>query len=277
VRLRKPLTPLGCVAAAGAAALALVSMVLVVGAARAAQGRGQADAHVTVAAIRKAIGHYRTITWDYQHAARIRRSRTSFADRRSRDRAFLQWTLDIWTRRAYVARSQALHAIHRRLAVALPHPPGLHASLRVRVAYSRRLTLRLRRIYPGTPSRALAGARGGTRGRDQLVFWQLHSARAALAVALHGVRQPRIPDWLGDAFRCIHAHEAGWEANTGNGYYGGLQMDLRFQGRYGRRYLGRWGTADNWPIWAQLETAARGYQARGFVPWPNSARACGLL
>jgi len=47
---------------------------------------------------------------------------------------------------------------------------------------------------------------------------------------------------------------------------------------YGSEFVGRWGTADNWPAWAQLEAAARAHDSgRGFTPWPNTARFCGLL
>lgn len=86
------------------------------------------------------------------------------------------------------------------------------------------------------------------------------------------------PGWLLNAFQCIHRYEGAWNANTGNGYYGGLQMDIAFQSLYGGEFLQRWGTADRWPVWAQLEAAARAYNSgRGFYPWPNTARACGLL
>jgi len=55
-------------------------------------------------------------------------------------------------------------------------------------------------------------------------------------------------------------------------------MDLTFQGSYGAEFLRRWGTADNWPAWAQLQAAVRAYQSgRGFYPWPNTAQACGLI
>lgn len=79
-------------------------------------------------------------------------------------------------------------------------------------------------------------------------------------------------------WECIHRYEGAWNANTGNGYYGGLQMDMDFQSRYGAEYYRRWGTADNWPVWAQLQAAENAYQSgRGFYPWPNTARACGLI
>jgi hypothetical protein len=111
-----------------------------------------------------------------------------------------------------------------------------------------------------------------------LKLWQDRSARAALLVDLHGYARPHVPRYLASAFTCIHRYEGAWDSNTGNGYYGGLQMDLPFQSRYGADYLRRWGTADNWPAWAQLQAAVRAYRAgRGFYPWPNTARDCGLI
>ena len=78
-------------------------------------------------------------------------------------------------------------------------------------------------------------------------------------------------------FLCIHRYEGSW-TDTGEPYYGGLQMDLTFQSLYGAEFLVRWGSADNWPVWAQLRAAVRAYQSgRGFSPWPNTARACGLI
>ena len=56
-------------------------------------------------------------------------------------------------------------------------------------------------------------------------------------------------------------------------YYGGLQMDLAFQRAHGWDFYRRWGTADSWPVWAQLVTAERAYRTRGFQPWPT-ARYC---
>lgn len=90
--------------------------------------------------------------------------------------------------------------------------------------------------------------------------------------------EPTLDQSLVNAFSCIHHYEGSWDANTGNGYYGGLQMDIGFQSTYGGEFLQRWGTADNWPIWAQLQAAIRAYKSgRGFHPWPNTARACGLI
>jgi Transglycosylase-like domain len=77
-------------------------------------------------------------------------------------------------------------------------------------------------------------------------------------------------------WECIHQHEGAWNSNTGNGYYGGLQMDIGFQRAYGSEFLSRYGTADRWPIRIQLVVAERAYKSRGFEPWPNTARMCGL-
>ena len=80
------------------------------------------------------------------------------------------------------------------------------------------------------------------------------------------------------AFLCIHTHEAHtWDTNTGNGYYGGLQMDMSFQRAYGATLLRRKGTADHWTAPEQIAVAIIAHRTRGFYPWPNTARMCGLL
>ncbi len=79
-------------------------------------------------------------------------------------------------------------------------------------------------------------------------------------------------------FRCIHSHEGAWTANTGNGYYGGLQMDITFQRQYGPRLLKRKGTANNWTPLEQIWVGERALrEGRGFYPWPTAARRCGLI
>lgn len=85
--------------------------------------------------------------------------------------------------------------------------------------------------------------------------------------------------WLANA-DCIYRHEQnprqGWATRTGNGYYGGMQADLSFQRTYAPEHYRRWGTADRWPWWAQLQMAYRGWLFRGWAPWPNTSRKCGL-
>ena len=260
----------------GLAGLAVLMTFALVGSAFARQG-ARPDQPAPISSLRSLVDHYRTLTWNYERAAHSKKTPTSYSDRRTVDRSSLRWSIDAWTRRAYLARREALLKIERRLRVRLPKAPGLRAQLSERVAYSRRLALSLRRIYPGRVTRRFASASADTGG-ETLRLWQQRSALAAVSVAEHGLAQSPIPAWLNDAFLCIHRYEGAWASNTGNGYYGGLQMDLVFQRLYGADFVRRWGTADNWPVWAQLQAAVRAHQSgRGFGPWPNTARACGLV
>ena len=66
-------------------------------------------------------------------------------------------------------------------------------------------------------------------------------------------------------------------SDGGSPYYGGLQMDISFQASYGGPLLATKGTAENWTPLEQMWVAERAYRSgRGFYPWPNTARACGL-
>jgi hypothetical protein len=79
------------------------------------------------------------------------------------------------------------------------------------------------------------------------------------------------------AWQCIHRFEGRWN-DPDPPYYGGLQMDLTFQRRYGGELLVDKGTADNWTPVEQMWVAERAYRAgRSFRPWPNTARHCGLI
>ena len=94
--------------------------------------------------------------------------------------------------------------------------------------------------------------------------------------ALAARRRAQHPPHLG-AFLCIHRYEATW-TDGGAPYYGGLQMDYGFMAHYGSALLRRKGTADHWTPIEQIWVAERAFRSgRGFYPWPNTARACGLL
>ncbi len=103
---------------------------------------------------------------------------------------------------------------------------------------------------------------------------ELHRERAVRRVQAVG-GSPLERDFL-----CIYAGENGgygWSADTGNGYYGGLQMDDGFERTYGPEYYRAWGHSSNWPESVQIAVAIRAYlSGRGFEPWPNTSRACGL-
>jgi hypothetical protein len=258
-------------------ALLTILAVAAVGVARAAQAVRPGLDPVQVRRVRSAIDHYRLLAWTYQQAAHRRHTPTTYAYRRSTNGAYLQWTLAAWQGRADTARHVAITSLRRRLDVRMPAAPGRHASVARRLRYARTVAVDLHRIYPGgraglrTPPHATA--------TEALELWQERAADAVLAVSRHATRLMSIgTPSLRSAFMCIHRYEGAWNANTGNGYYGGLQMNVGFMERYGSGFLERWGTADHWPPWAQLEASVRAYLAgRGFAPWPNTAAACGLL
>jgi len=83
---------------------------------------------------------------------------------------------------------------------------------------------------------------------------------------------PHKRQWL-----CIHHFEGAWN-DPNPPYYGGLQMDLSFQRTYGGHLLATKGPANNWTPLEQMWVAERAHRAgRGFYPWPNTARYCGLI
>jgi hypothetical protein len=82
---------------------------------------------------------------------------------------------------------------------------------------------------------------------------------------------------LARAFLCIHSFEGAW-TDAGGPYWGGLQFDATFMSTYGAAFLRVWGTADHWPAFVQVAVAENAYlSGRGFLPWPTTARLCGLL
>ena len=101
-----------------------------------------------------------------------------------------------------------------------------------------------------------------------LRYWR-RQARAITRLAAH---PPHKGGWL-----CIHRFEGGW-ADSGDPYWGGLQMDRSFMLAYAPRVLLRRGWANRWSALEQMWVAERAHRAgRGYTPWPNTARSCGLL
>lgn len=103
----------------------------------------------------------------------------------------------------------------------------------------------------------------------------LWRGRAELAKR-RALRPPHLRRWL-----CIFSHERdprqGWRTQTGNGYYGGLQMDVAFQRNYGGWLLRVKGLAHRWTPIEQVWVAERGRRVQGWYAWPVSARSCGLI
>jgi hypothetical protein len=115
-------------------------------------------------------------------------------------------------------------------------------------------------------ARRLAGLT--VRGIKQLDSRWYRAEKRASRQAHH---PPNLSAWM-----CIHRYEGSW-SDSGGPYYGGLQMDVSFQSTYGGWLLRTKGTADHWSPLEQIWTAERAARTRGFYPWPNSARMCGLI
>lgn len=78
-------------------------------------------------------------------------------------------------------------------------------------------------------------------------------------------------------WRCLQRYEGPW-SDAHDPYWGGLQMDKSFMRMYAPRHLLRRGWANRWTPIEQMWVAERALRAgRGFYPWPNTARMCGLI
>jgi hypothetical protein len=98
-------------------------------------------------------------------------------------------------------------------------------------------------------------------------IWESRSAAAYRRAS----RPPHLRQFL-----CIHRFEGSWR-DSGDPYWGGLQMDRGFQATYGSYLFRTKGTADKWSPLEQIWAAEKALRSRGFWPWPNTARSCGLL
>jgi hypothetical protein len=140
----------------------------------------------------------------------------------------------------------------------------------------RRQTWRLQNLMGRTRTPTFFAERRTPDASYRLWIRNLWRTRATVALR-QAQNPPHRNQWM-----CIHRFERhplqGWSTRTGNGYYGGLQMDLDFQRTYGPELLRRKGTANNWKPYEQMWVAERAYRSgRGFHPWPNTARSCGLI
>jgi hypothetical protein len=104
--------------------------------------------------------------------------------------------------------------------------------------------------------------------RRVLRYWVVAAGRAYATA----IRPPHKRAWL-----CIHRFEGSWR-DSGDPYWGGLQMDRGFMRTYAPAFLLRKGWADRWTPLEQMWVAERAHRSgRGYGPWPNTARYCGLL
>jgi hypothetical protein len=106
------------------------------------------------------------------------------------------------------------------------------------------------------------------RSPRALRYWRLHARQVSRLAA----NPPHKRGWL-----CIHHFEGSW-SDSGDPYWGGLQMDRGFMRTYAPRSLLRKGWANRWTPLEQMWVAERASRSgRGYNPWPNTARYCGLL
>lgn len=111
-------------------------------------------------------------------------------------------------------------------------------------------------------------SRAALNTRRALRFWRRHARYVRRLAAQPPHKRP----WL-----CIHRYEGSW-ADSGDPYWGGLQMDRGFMYTYAPRVLLRRGFANQWTPLEQMWVAERAHRSgRGFYPWPNTARYCGLI
>jgi hypothetical protein len=153
---------------------------------------------------------------------------------------------------------------------------GLGASKRSadikRIHQYRQVTWHWQKVMGHRPSPTNHHERWTTSDRYRSWLVKMWKKRANRVVRI-AKNPPHFRSWM-----CIHRGEGAWTSATGNGYYGGLQMDISFQRTYGWYLLRTKGTANRWSPLEQIWVAEKARRSgRGFHPWPNTARRCGLI
>lgn len=168
--------------------------------------------------------------------------------------------------------SAALLVPHRSPAAGEPRLATGSDVLASKIERWRQRTWYWQRVMGKRPTPARLGSRSLADRQTVLELWKARAQRAKR----RALRLPHRRAWL-----CIFRYERhprqGWRTQTGNGYYGGLQMDLAFQRNYGRWLLARKGPAHRWTPIEQIWAAERGRRVQGWYAWPNTARLCGLI
>ncbi len=167
-------------------------------------------------------------------------------------------------------------------ASALPGRDATPAPRKTRPAVAKVHKQRRRHVNPAVVRRlrsaawrwqALMGVRRATsfaslRSPRALRYWRAQAHRSRWLAA----HPPHKSAWL-----CIHRFEGSW-SDSGDPYWGGLQMDRGFMLTYAPRALLRRGWANRWTPLEQMWVAERAHRSgRGYSPWPNTARFCGLI
>jgi hypothetical protein len=148
--------------------------------------------------------------------------------------------------------------------------PGTEIVVR-KIKRFQRATWRWQRLMgvPRTPNRKRYLR---VRDGEYRVFVMRQWARRAVRAKRRAHNPPNKAAW-----RCLQRYEGSWR-DENDPYWGGLQMDRTFMRMYAPRHLLRRGWANRWTPIEQMWVAERAIRAgRGFYPWPNTGRMCGLI
>jgi hypothetical protein len=196
--------------------------------------------------VNRDILKYRNKVWHWQRLMGRPRTWLHYNFSTLTSMSYAQWVLNRWRQRAVRWQSAARRWMRERILV-----------------YRR--NVRIWRLVMGESARGRTLAASGSLEeqfrRWRTIYQQKHR---------QWMHPPYLSDWL-----CIHKYEGSW-SDPGSPYWGGLQMDLSFQSTYGGWLLRHKGTADHWTPLEQIWVAVRAMHVRGFSPWPNTARDCGL-
>jgi hypothetical protein len=176
------------------------------------------------------------------------------------------------------SQPSSTHLISRTVVIEQPPRAVCRAYCQARV-----LRHQLRRVHSSTVALAHRAAlpvppppRLGWR-RASLRVQLVHQAHVLGRYRAQARRPLRLRLERFEAWVCIHRHEAAWN-DSGDPYWGGLQMDRGFMLAYGRDMIARHrgGLADTWTPAEQIVVAERAYATRGYQPWPQTSRSCGV-
>ena len=200
--------------------------------------------------------------------------------------------LAMWSAAPAAASSQKAESTSSTLVTERTLKSAKIASLRVGIDFWRRATWDWQFLM-GKPKTPSSFHERWVRGSGYLRWIAELWVRGAAQAKKQAQNPPHKADWLciqsgikngrwstslkylGGGYR-VKGHGEGSWTTDGPKYDGGLQMDAAFQRKYGG-WLLKTGPAYRWKPYAQMWVGERAYQTRGFHPWPNTARACGLI
>lgn len=130
-------------------------------------------------------------------------------------------------------------------------------------------------IRAGIDARLLQGAVNTTRAVSAVAYLQAEGVIPSVPVPQLDIpAAPSEPPWGVWDRLSICESTSNWRANTGNGYFGGTQMDMTFWRRYGGPEFAP--RPDLATRAQQIVIAERGLAVQGPGAWPICSRVAGL-